>query len=76
MKIVVLSRNAHLYSTSRLVEAGEKRGHEMLVLDHTKCDLLIEKKKPQVLYKGKPIEGVDAIIPRIYSNWITSFSAF
>ena len=37
----------------------------MLVLDHTKCDLLIEKKKPQVLYKGKPIEGVDAIIPRI-----------
>ena len=65
MKIVVLSRNAHLYSTSRLVEAGEKRGHEMLVLDHTKCDLLIEKKKPQVLYKGKPIEGVDAIIPRI-----------
>ncbi|HRP61343.1 MAG TPA: 30S ribosomal protein S6--L-glutamate ligase, partial [Vicingus sp.] len=65
MKIVVLSRNPHLYSTSRLVEAGQKRGHEMLVLDHTKCDLLIEKRKPQVLYKGKPLEGVDAIIPRI-----------
>lgn len=65
MKIVVLSRNPHLYSTSRLVEAGEKRGHEMLVIDHTKCDLLIEKRKPQILYKGKPLEGIDAVIPRI-----------
>ncbi len=65
MKIVVLSRNPHLYSTSRLVEAGVKRNHEMLVLDHTKCDLLIEKRKPQIFYKGNPIEGVDAVIPRI-----------
>lgn len=65
MKIVVLSRNPHLYSTSRIVEAGEKRGHEMLVIDHTKCDLLIEKRKPQILYKGKPLEGIDAVIPRI-----------
>lgn len=74
MKIVVLSRNAHLYSTSRLVEAGQKRGHEMLVLDHTKCDLLIEKKKPQVFYKGKPLEGVDAIIPRIGAS-VTFYGA-
>lgn len=65
MKIVVLSRNPHLYSTGRLVEAGEKRNHEMLVLDHTKCDLLIEKRKPQIFYKGNSIEGVDAVIPRI-----------
>ncbi len=65
MKIVVLSRNPHLYSTSRLVEAGEKRNHEMMVIDHTKCDLLIEKKNPQILYNGKLIEGVDAVIPRI-----------
>jgi len=74
MKIVVLSRNSHLYSTSRLVEAGQKRGHEMLVLDHTKCDLLIEKRKPQVLYKGKPLEGVDAIIPRIGAS-VTFYGA-
>lgn len=74
MKIVVLSRNAHLYSTSRLVEAGQKRGHEMVVLDHTKCDLLIEKKKPQVFYKGKPLEGVDAIIPRIGAS-VTFYGA-
>ncbi|MCB0401074.1 MAG: 30S ribosomal protein S6--L-glutamate ligase [Flavobacteriales bacterium] len=65
MKIVVLSRNPNLYSTRRLVEAGEKRKHEMLVVDHTKCDLLIEKKKPQIYYKGQKLEDVDAVIPRI-----------
>lgn len=65
MKIIVLSRNPALYSTKRLVEAGEKRKHEMIVVDHTKCDLIIEKRKPQVFYKGKPLEDVDAVIPRI-----------
>ncbi len=65
MKIIVLSRNPNLYSTKRLVEAGEKRKHEMLVIDHTKCDLIIEKRKPQIYYKGKPLTDVDAVIPRI-----------
>lgn len=65
MKIVVLSRNPKLYSTRRLVEAGEKRKHEMIVVDHSKCDIVIEKSKPKVYYKGKSLEGVDAIIPRI-----------
>lgn len=45
MKIAILSANPNLYSTKRLVEAGEKKGHEMLVINHTKCDLVIEKKE-------------------------------
>lgn len=65
LKIAVLSRNPELYSTKRLVEVGQARGHEMLVVDHGKCDLLIEKKKPQIYYKGKLLEGIDAVIPRI-----------
>lgn len=65
MKIVVLSRNPNLYSTARIVEAGEQRGHEMLVVDHMKCDLIIERGKPTILYKGKNLTGVDAVIPRI-----------
>lgn len=65
MKIVVLSRNPQLYSTQRLVEAGQQREHEMLVVDHSKCDLVIEKKKPIVLFKGQKLEDVDAVIPRI-----------
>ncbi len=65
MKIAVLSRNPKLYSTRRLVEAGEQRGHTMMVIDHSKCDLVIEKKNPHILYNGKVLEGIDAIIPRI-----------
>ncbi len=65
MKIAILSRDAHLYSTSRLKEAGEKRGHEMVIINPLKCDLVIEKKKPQIFYNGNVLEGVDAIIPRI-----------
>lgn len=65
MKIAVLSRNPNLYSTGRLLEAGKQRGHEMLIVDHSKCNIEIEKKKPKVYYKGEMVEGVDAIIPRI-----------
>lgn len=65
MKIVILSRQAKLYSTQRLVEAGEKLGHEMLVVDHLKCNIEIEKKKPKIYFKGAYLENVDAIIPRI-----------
>lgn len=65
MKIVVLSRNPKLYSTSKIVEAGKKRGHEMQVVDHTKCDIIIEKKNPEIHYKGEVLKDVDAVIPRI-----------
>lgn len=65
MKIVILSRDTKLYSTQRLVEVGKKRGHDMQVLDHTKCDLVIEKRKPAVVYRHELVTGVDAIIPRI-----------
>lgn len=65
MKIAILSRNPNLYSTRRLVEAGQQRKHEVLIVDHTKCDLIIEKKNPVIIYKGKKLENVDAVIPRI-----------
>jgi ribosomal protein S6--L-glutamate ligase len=65
MKIVILSRQPNLYSTKRLLEAGEKLGHEMLIVDHLKCNIEIEKKKPKIFYKGEYLEGIDAIIPRI-----------
>ncbi len=65
MKLVILSANPNLYSTRRLVEVGEKKGHEMIVVDHTKCDLVIEKKKPSVIYKGKELTDIDGVIPRI-----------
>ena len=65
MKIAILSRNPKLYSTRRLVEAGEKRGHTMIVVDHLKCNIEIEKKAPKVYYNGAYLDDIDAIIPRI-----------
>ena len=65
MKIVILSQNPNLYSTKRLIEAGTDKGHEMQIIDHSKCDLIIEKKKPGLIYQGKEIEGVNGVIPRI-----------
>lgn len=65
MNIAVLSRDSKLYSTQRLVEACEKRGHTARVVNHVKCDILIQQKDPQVLYNGQPLTGIDAIIPRI-----------
>lgn len=65
MNIIILSRNPQLYSTQRLVEAAKQRKHTCEVIDPLKCEIIIEKKNPAVLYKGKPLENVDAIIPRI-----------
>jgi ribosomal protein S6--L-glutamate ligase len=65
MKIGILSRNRKLYSTSRLVEAATERGHEVQVLDTLKCYMDINSAKPMIYYKGEPLEGYDAVIPRI-----------
>lgn len=65
MNIVILSRNANLYSTNRLVEEGEHRGHHIEIIDPLKCDIIIEKEKPTIYYKDRYLDYVDAIIPRI-----------
>ena len=65
MNIVILSRNSNLYSTRRLLEAAEERGHTARILDHLKCDIIIEQNNPRIYYKGELIEDIDAIIPRI-----------
>jgi ribosomal protein S6--L-glutamate ligase len=65
LKIAILSRNSKLYSTSRLVEAATKRGHEAVVLDHLNCAMIGEQQNPMIYHNGKPLVGFDAVIPRI-----------
>ncbi len=65
MKVGILSRNRSLYSTRRLVEACHQRGHETQVIDVLRCYMNIQPHKPEIHYKGKRLEGFDAIIPRI-----------
>ena len=65
MNIAILSRNRNLYSTRRLVEAGEARGHDVRVIDPLRCYMRIASHNPEVHYKGKVVTGIDAVIPRI-----------
>jgi len=65
LKIGILSRNAKLYSTRRLVEAAKERGHEVRVLDHLRCYMNITSMRPSISYRGEKMEGFDAVIPRI-----------
>ncbi len=65
MKIVILSANKDLYSTRRLLEAAEKRGHTAEIVNHTHAYVVIESGDPKVFYGDHAIEDVDAIIPRI-----------
>jgi ribosomal protein S6--L-glutamate ligase len=65
MRIAVLARKATLYSHRRLVEAGQKRGHEMRVINTLRCYMNITSLRPEVRYRGEKLEGFDAVIPRI-----------
>jgi ribosomal protein S6--L-glutamate ligase len=65
MKIAILSRNARLYSTRRLIEAARERGHIVRVLDPLRCYVRIAPKNVAIRYKGKDVRDIDAVIPRI-----------
>ncbi|MEX2321182.1 MAG: 30S ribosomal protein S6--L-glutamate ligase [Saccharospirillum sp.] len=68
MKLAVLSREPSNYSSLRLVEAAEKRGHEIRIVDTLRCYMSIVAHRPSIHYMGEPLEDMDAIIPRIGSS--------
>ncbi|MEX0951698.1 MAG: 30S ribosomal protein S6--L-glutamate ligase [Gammaproteobacteria bacterium] len=74
MKIAILSRNAKLYSTRRLIEAAEKRDHEVVVLDVLRCYMSIASHRPSIHFKGKDLVDFDAVIPRIGAS-VTFYGA-
>ena len=65
MKLAILSRNAKLYSTRRLVEAARTLGHSVRVLDPLRCYMRISSEGFDMHYKGRPIAGYGAVIPRV-----------
>lgn len=65
MKIAILSRNKNLYSTRRMVEAGQERGHVVDVIDYVRCYMNITSKKPSIFIGDQELNDYDAIIPRI-----------
>lgn len=68
MKVAILSRKKDLYSTRRLREAAEARGHEATVVDYLRCHMNITAEEPSMHYKGRKLPFFDAIIPRIATS--------
>lgn len=68
MKIAILSRNANLYSTNRLLEAAKARGHDVEVIDFLKCYMNITSSNPALHFQGETLGLFDALIPRIGSK--------
>ena len=69
MRIAILSRGPGNYTTKRLKEEAELRGHEVQVINYAKCYMTVEKGNPVVYYKGKALDKFDAIIPRIAQSY-------
>ena len=67
MKIAVLSRGKNLYSTSRLIQAAQERGHEARVIDHLRCFMDIGTDNPTIHFKDEEFtkQSFDAVVPRI-----------
>ncbi len=69
MRIIILSVSENIYSTNRLLQEAIERGHDVRVVNHTKCSVLIGEGKPKIIYEGRNIiNDADAIIPRIGSS--------
>src|SRR5258706_5906485 len=72
MRLLVLSRNASLYSTSRLVLAARSRGHEVTVADPLDSHIVISRGRPAMFLGDKPVPHTDLVIPRIGAS-ITNY---
>lgn len=69
MRFAILSKGSNNYTTARLKQVAEARGHEVSVINYAKCYVSIEKDKPVVRYKGESLDHFDAIIPRIAQSY-------
>ncbi|MBQ1372613.1 30S ribosomal protein S6--L-glutamate ligase [Candidatus Saccharibacteria bacterium] len=72
MKIAILSNGPSNYSTQRLKEEAEQRGHEVSIVKYKDCYVSIEPNNNLVYYNGEPLERFDAIIPRI-ATYMTNY---
>ena len=72
MKLAILSTAPRCYSTRRLRQAAEGRGHNLKVLSTLKFALELSHAEPDLHYRGKRLGDYDAILPRIGAS-ITYF---
>lgn len=72
LRIALLTREPNSYSSRRLIEAAETRGHVAEAINTTRCYMRIGAMIPEVHYDGRILERYDAVIPRIGAT-VTSY---
>ena len=72
MKLAILSRAPRIYSTRRLYNAAQKRGHDVHILNSLRFNIDLTHGSPNLQYRGKSLQYYDAILPRIGAS-ITYF---
>ncbi|QDT38253.1 RimK family alpha-L-glutamate ligase [Stratiformator vulcanicus] len=65
MKLAILSRSPTCYSTRRLREAVEQRGHKAKVLNTLKFAIDLEEGEPDLYFNQKSLSHYDAVLPRV-----------
>jgi ribosomal protein S6--L-glutamate ligase len=65
MKLAILSCSPNAYSTRRLKEAAEQRGHKAKVLNTLKFAIDLDRGNPDLYFRQKPLTTYDAVLPRI-----------
>ncbi len=65
LRVALLTREPDNYSSRRLIEAGEARGHVVEAINTSRCYMKIDSLSPQVHYDGRALPRYDATIPRI-----------
>jgi ribosomal protein S6--L-glutamate ligase len=72
MRLLLLSRSATLYSTSRLVLAARSRGHEVSVVDPLDLRIVISRGRPSLFLGDRAVPRTDLVLPRIGAS-ITNY---
>ena len=65
MRLAILSRRASIYTTRRLLQAARLRGARVRVLDPLRIEMQLEGSSPLAFYQGRPLKGLDVVVPRI-----------
>ena len=69
LTIGLLASDRSLYSNKRILEAGEKRGHQMVFVSIRECYMRIDADTPEIHHRGgNVLQRLDAVIPRIRPN--------
>ena len=65
MKLGILSCSAKCYSTKRFAEAAKQRGHSVKVINTMKLAIDLQQGSPDLYYRQKQLDRLDAVLPRI-----------